>query len=282
MSPILTVMANASNHYINVQSTIQAANHDVVVTQTPKFSCFKTDFAELDTSDLETGSDVDDQDEWEELNDEQLLAVMSEMDNKLQDPDWLPKCLRKKAEICAKSKTESLAYLSSSETQDLCQIFYKSIRENCLKAPTLAPDRAAIAGPANIARHILSTMVAALASSNDEPEPTEIMDSDESTKEVEDVDNETWKDELMLSVGGDIMRFHDWSEMHENIKSDLKKNSNSLLLAQINKLTILSNFATLYIKGCSRIQASVEIARQWHEGKEIHFARKVQALVRHY
>jgi hypothetical protein len=41
----------------------------------------KTDFAELDISDLETESNVDDQDEWEELNNEQLLAVMSEMDN---------------------------------------------------------------------------------------------------------------------------------------------------------------------------------------------------------
>ncbi|KAG2048465.1 hypothetical protein BDR06DRAFT_1012929 [Suillus hirtellus] len=127
-------------------------------------------------------SDVDDQDEWEELNDEWLLAVMSEMDNKLRNPDWLPECLQKKAEIRAKSKTLDQA------------------------------------------------------SSNDEMEPTEIMDLDESTEEAEDVDDETWEDERMLSAGGDIMRFRDWSEMHENIKSDLKKNSKSFLLAHINKL----------------------------------------------
>ncbi|KAG2127909.1 uncharacterized protein EDB93DRAFT_1269737 [Suillus bovinus] len=260
------------------------------------FDSLKTDFAELDTSDLETGSDMDDQDEWEELNDEWLLAVMSEMDNKLQDPDWLPERLQKKVEIHAKSKTaRPRTYANSFTSQSE-------------RTSTLAPDRDAMAGPANIARHVLP-MVAVpvrqttlsmlqpewqqysssstiprtrLASvlldqaSSDEPEPTEIMDLDESAaEEVEDVDDETWEDELMLSARGVIMKFHDWSKMRENIKSDLKKNSKSLSLAHINKLTILSNFATLCIKGCSWIQASIEIAWQWHEGEGIHFAWKV-------
>lgn len=79
------------------------------------FDSLKTDFAELDTSDSETGSDVDDQDDWEELNDEQLLAIMSEMDNKLQDPDWLPERLRKKAEIRAKSKMGELTSYNSKK-----------------------------------------------------------------------------------------------------------------------------------------------------------------------
>jgi hypothetical protein len=46
-----------------------------------------------------------DKDDWEELNDEQLFIAMSEMDNKLQDPDWDPECLRKKADLRAKLKT---------------------------------------------------------------------------------------------------------------------------------------------------------------------------------
>ncbi|KAG1901493.1 uncharacterized protein F5891DRAFT_1187343 [Suillus fuscotomentosus] len=268
------------------------------------FDSLKTAFAELDTSDSEMVSDVDDQDEWEELNDEWLLAVMSEMDNKLRDPDWLPERLQKKAEIRAKSKmlTRPRTYANSFTSQSE-------------RTSTLAPDRAAMAGPANIARHVLpmtavpvrqttlsmlqpewqqypssstiprarsASVLSDQASSNDELEPTEIMDLDESTEEAEDVDDETWEDELMLSAGGDIMRFHDWSEMHKNIKSDLKKNSKSFSLAHINKLTILSNFETLCIKGCSQIQASIEIARQWHKGEGIHFARKMQALVRHY
>ncbi|KAG1846010.1 hypothetical protein C8R48DRAFT_779746, partial [Suillus tomentosus] len=289
------------------------------------FDSLKTDFAELDTSDSETVSDVDDQDEWEELNDERLLAVMSEMDNKLRDPDWLPERLRKKAEICAKSKTlarpRTYANSFTSQSERTVRRHKKNLRNQpqltrFFNKSTLAPDRAAMAGPANIARHVLpvaavpvhqttlsmrlqpewqqypssstiprarsASVLSDQASSNDEMEPTEIMDSDESTEEAEDVDDETWEDKLMLSAGGDIMRFRDWSEMRKNIKSDLKKNSKSFSLAHINKLTILSNFATLCIKGCSRIQASIEIARQWHEGEGIHFARKVRALVRHY
>jgi hypothetical protein len=128
-----------------------------------------------------------------------------------------------------------------------------------------------------------------LSDSGSEPHMGHAADSeiveDESAEEVEDVDDETaetWEDELMLSAGGDISRFRDWSELHEKIKSDLKKNSKSLSLSHINKLTILSNFATLCIKGCSRIQASNEIARQWHEGEGVYFARQVRALVRHY
>jgi hypothetical protein len=45
---------------------------------------------------------------------------------------------------------------------------------------------------------------------------------------------------------------------------------------------IIRNFATLRLKGLPRIPASLEIARQWHEGEGAHFARHVRALARHY
>ena len=45
---------------------------------------------------------------------------------------------------------------------------------------------------------------------------------------------------------------------------------------------ILSNFATLQLKGVTRIQASIEIARQWHPDKGVWFAWHVCALARHY
>jgi len=108
--------------------------------------------------------------------------------------------------------------------------------------------------------------------------------ADEVTVEdsIDDETAEAWEDELMLSESGDISRFCNWSELRKKIKSDLRKNSKSLSLGHINKLNILSNFATLCIKGCSRMQASNEIARQWHEGKGVHFARQVRALARHY
>ena len=35
---------------------------------------------------------------------------------------------------------------------------------------------------------------------------------------------------------------------------------------------IVANFATLRLKGVSRITASEEIARQWHEGEGKYFA----------
>jgi hypothetical protein len=53
-------------------------------------------------------------------------------------------------------------------------------------------------------------------------------------------------------------------------------------LSRLNQLLIISNFATLRIKGVSRTQASYEIARQWHEGQGNWFARRVRALARHY
>ena len=45
---------------------------------------------------------------------------------------------------------------------------------------------------------------------------------------------------------------------------------------------IICNFATLRLKGLSQTQASIEIARQWHEGQGNWFAWHVRALARHY
>ena len=53
-------------------------------------------------------------------------------------------------------------------------------------------------------------------------------------------------------------------------------------LSHINQLMIISNFATLRLKGSSCTQASIEIAHQWHEGPGNWFARCVHALTRHY
>ncbi len=74
-----------------------------------------------------------------------------------------------------------------------------------------------------------------------------------------------------------------WQELREQIKSDLElaeKSKSSL--SKITQLLILRNFATLRIKGCGRMAASEDIARQWREGKGAHFARRVRALARHY
>jgi len=75
---------------------------------------------------------------------------------------------------------------------------------------------------------------------------------------------------------------HNWDVLRTKIKTELRKKSKTLPLSRINQLMVLANFATLRLKGLSRIAASLEIAHQWHEGLGTWFARRVRALARHY
>jgi hypothetical protein len=67
-----------------------------------------------------------------------------------------------------------------------------------------------------------------------------------------------------------------WEELREQLKSDMvegyKKNESPTIL---NKLTILQNFTTLYIKGVRHITMSEEIAQQFHKGMGHHFAHQI-------
>ncbi|KIK38771.1 hypothetical protein CY34DRAFT_25514 [Suillus luteus UH-Slu-Lm8-n1] len=92
---------------------------------------------------------------------------------------------------------------------------------------------------------------------------------------------EIWEDELEEEeqAGVDI---RGWDELREQIKKDLTKGGKTLPLSRVNQLLLVRNFATLRLKGRGRIAASLEIAHQWHEGEGAYFARKVQALARHY
>ncbi len=127
-----------------------------------------------------------------------------------------------------------------------------------------------------------------------ESELTVTMDSDRE-KEISDEDEEsiamplradameTWAEELEEDVNpSQTVEIKDWETLRKQIKDNLKKKVKSLTLSEINKLMILSNFATLRLKGRSLINASLQIAEQWHEGKGVWFARRVQALARHY
>jgi len=84
-------------------------------------------------------------------------------------------------------------------------------------------------------------------------------------------------DDLLDAGGAEPKVMEDiqgWQELREQIKSDLElaeKSKSSL--SKITQLLILRNFATLRIKGCGRMAASEDIARQWREGKGAHFAR---------
>ena len=104
-------------------------------------------------------------------------------------------------------------------------------------------------------------------------------DSDEVEKEAEEWELEAEAETVLPKA---IPEIRPWVVLREQIKDDLKKHSRTLPLSKINQLIILRNFATLQIKGYSKLAASQEIARQWHEGEGTHFARRVRALARFY
>ncbi|KAI9435017.1 hypothetical protein BJY52DRAFT_1230983, partial [Lactarius psammicola] len=74
-----------------------------------------------------------------------------------------------------------------------------------------------------------------------------------------------------------------WKDLREQLKDDIiNAHKKHARLTSMNQLLLLRNFATLRIKGIGRMAASHDIARQWHEGEGIHFARRVRILARHY
>jgi hypothetical protein len=95
-------------------------------------------------------------------------------------------------------------------------------------------------------------------------------------------EQEIYESDLEEAFQGPKCAIKDWSELRKQIKTHLRKHSKSLPLSKINQYLIISNFATLRLKGLSRTQASIEIANQWHEGPGNWFARRVRALARHY
>jgi hypothetical protein len=78
------------------------------------------------------------------------------------------------------------------------------------------------------------------------------------------------------------MEIKDWETLQRQIKADLKKNVKKLSLSEINKLIILSNFATLHLKGHSCMDASFQIAEQWHDRNGSWLACMIRALAWHY
>jgi hypothetical protein len=118
---------------------------------------------------------------------------------------------------------------------------------------------------------------ASLSDQLDSPQDDEANGSEE---EEEDVD-------MLLDAAGSEPKAKEevrgWNELREQIKDDiLKAYRENKTRTRANQLTILRNFATLRIKGLGRIDASKDVARQWHEGEGVHFARRIRFLARHY
>jgi hypothetical protein len=106
---------------------------------------------------------------------------------------------------------------------------------------------------------------------------------DKATDESLGDDTEDWEEELDDTIKSNT-EIRDWKTLRDQINKDLHTGckQKTLPLSQINQLMILSNFANLRMKGVSRIDASLKIAQQWHEGSGLWFARRVRALARHY
>ena len=91
--------------------------------------------------------------------------------------------------------------------------------------------------------------------------------------EIDEVEIEDAEDKLEEGVQGPKNHIHDWADLQNDIKELLKKKSKSLPLSQLNQYLIISNFATLCLKGLSCTWASLEITWQWHEGQGNWFAK---------
>ncbi|KAM6493443.1 hypothetical protein JOM56_011577 [Amanita muscaria] len=123
----------------------------------------------------------------------------------------------------------------------------------------------------------------------DQDDPSSLADVQEVDEDIggeiqaEGLDEqEIYESDLEEAFQGPKCAMKDWSELRKQIKTHLRKHSKSLPLSKINQYLIISNFATLRLKGLSRTQASIEIANQWHEGPGNWFARRVRALAWHY
>ena len=98
---------------------------------------------------------------------------------------------------------------------------------------------------------------------------------------IEEYENDLEED-LDECIHGEGVDIRGWQELRQQIKTELKNHGDTLPITKINQLLVLRNFANLRLKGYSKIEASTEIARQWHEGEGKYYARKVRALARHY
>jgi len=74
--------------------------------------------------------------------------------------------------------------------------------------------------------------------------------------------NEECESDLDKTVQGPKQAVCNWSEIQKDIRVHLKRNQKTLTLWEINQYLIISNFATLCLKGQKCTEASLEIACQ--------------------
>ncbi|THU76463.1 hypothetical protein K435DRAFT_704834 [Dendrothele bispora CBS 962.96] len=95
-------------------------------------------------------------------------------------------------------------------------------------------------------------------------------------------DRELFEDEQEERFGKLAAEIKPWDQLRDQLKSDMKRMKKQLPLLKLNQYFILINFANLRLKGESRIEASKNIAKAWHDGEGNWFARRVRDLARYY
>ncbi|KAF8482253.1 hypothetical protein JB92DRAFT_3132553 [Gautieria morchelliformis] len=98
------------------------------------------------------------------------------------------------------------------------------------------------------------------------------LETNDGEVQMNDEDAEYWEAELDDAVQDETAAVKDWATLRSEVKTHMKKHSKIMLLSQLNQYMILGNFATLRIRGVTRIKASQEITCQWHDGEGVSFA----------
>jgi hypothetical protein len=95
---------------------------------------------------------------------------------------------------------------------------------------------------------------------------------------------DAWEEEVEEALAEQVpaSQTRSWADVRREVDMKLKKNFDQLGQTEVNQLMVLRVFATLQMKGVSKMDASHQIAEQWQEGTGTHFARCVRALARHY
>jgi hypothetical protein len=100
---------------------------------------------------------------------------------------------------------------------------------------------------------------------------------------VSDEEAMDWEDELHEQTDvAPSAEIRGWEVLRAQIDRDLKKGEKTLPVSQSRKLLLIQNFATLHLKGLGRMEASQQIALQWHNEEGTHFARQIWKLACHY
>jgi hypothetical protein len=97
-----------------------------------------------------------------------------------------------------------------------------------------------------------------------------------------DEDMEAWEDELEENTRDPGSEIRPWDILREKLQKTIKERHKTLPLTHLNQLIILSDFATLCLKGHTRTAASLMISEQWKTSSGYWMARHIHYLARFY